>query len=101
MCRTVALAGGCAGVVAVGGRIVVAIIFVPHLRAPFGLIRQYLFRIDDRAILRVQLLSELGGARRAYLGTLAAGNAFFRIDVRAVSGSGHVRRVEQLAVRSA
>lgn len=94
---TVALAGGCAGVVAVGGRIVVAIIFVPHLRAPFGLIRQYLFRIDDRAILRAQLLSELGGARRAYLGTLAAGNAFFRIDVRAVSGSGHVRRVEQLA----
>lgn len=97
MRRAVALAGGGAGVIAVGGRIVVSVIFVPHFRAPFGLIRQHLLRIDDRPLLRTQLLPELGGTRRAHLGALTAGNALFRIDMRAVSGCGHIRRVEQLA----
>lgn len=97
MRRAVALAGGGAGVIAVGGRIVVSVIFVPHFRAPFGLIRQHLLRIDDRPLLRTQLLPELGGTRRAHLGALTAGNALFRIDMRAVSGCGHIRCVEQLA----
>lgn len=94
MRRAVALAGGGADVIAVGGRIVVSVIFVPHFRAPFGLIRQHLLRIDDRPLLRTQLLPELGGARRAHLGALTAGNALFRIDMCAVSGCGHIRRVE-------
>lgn len=101
MRRAVALAGGGAGVIAVGGRIVVSVIFVPHFRAPFGLIRQHLLRIDDRPLLRTQLPPELGGARRAHLGALTAGNALFRIDMRAEADADIFGVLNSWLVRSA
>ena len=65
--------------------------------APVIVVRQRLLRIRNRAGLGAQLLTKLGGAGRADLGALAAGDALVGIDVGAVSRGGHIGRVEQLA----
>ena len=94
--RAGGLAGGGAGLVALL-LVVVLIVRAPHMLAPVVVVRQRLLRIDHGAGLGAQLLAELGGAGRADLGALAAGDALVGIDVGAVSGGGHIGRVEQLA----
>ena len=94
--RAGGLARGGAGLVALL-LVVVLIVRAPHVLAPVVVVRQGLLRIRHRAGLGAQLLAELGGAGRADLGALAAGDALFGVNMGAVSGGGHVRRVEQLA----
>ena len=94
--RAGGLARGGAGLVALL-LVVVLIVRAPHVLAPVVVVRQRLLRIRHRAGLGAQLLAELGSAGRADLGALAAGDALFGVDMGAVSGGGHVRRVEQLA----
>ena len=94
--RAGGLAGGGAGLVALL-LVVVLIVRAPHVLAPVVVVRQRLLRIRHRAGLGAQLLAELGGAGRADLGALAAGDALLGIDMGAVSGGGHIGRVEQLA----
>ena len=94
--RAGGLAGGGAGLVALL-LVVVLIVRAPHVLAPVVIVRQRLLRIRHRAGLGAQLLAELSSAGRADLGALAAGDALLGVDMGAVSGGGHVRRVEQLA----
>ena len=94
--RAGGLAGCGAGLVALL-LVVILIVRAPHMLAPVVVIRQRLLRIDHGAGLGAQLLAELGGTGRADLGALAAGDALFGIDMGAVSGGGHIGRVEQLA----
>ena len=94
--RAGGLAGGGAGLVALL-LVVVLIVRAPHMLAPVIVVRQRLLRIDHGTGLGAQLLAELGGTGRADLGALAAGDALLGVDMGAVSGGGHVRRVEQLA----
>ena len=96
MRRAGGLAGCGAGLVALL-LVVVLIVRAPHMLAPVVVVRQRLLRIDHGSGLGAQLLAELGGAGRADLGALAAGDALFGIDMGTVSGGGHVGRVEQLA----
>ena len=76
--------------------IVVLIVHIPHVLAPMVIIGQRLLGIDNGTVLGAELLAELGRARGADLDTLAAGNALFLIDVRAVCGSGHIGSIEKL-----
>ena len=96
VCRAGGLAGGGAGLVALD-LVVVLIVRAPHMLAPVIVVRQRLLRVDHGAGLGAQLLAELGGTGRADLGALAAGDALLGIDMGAVSGGGHIGRVEQLA----
>ena len=92
MRRAGRLAGRGAGVVAVDLR-VFAVVDVPFIRAPGLIVRQLHLRIFDLAVFGAELLAQLGGADRADLHALAAGDAFGLVNVRAVGGGGHVRGV--------
>ena len=89
------LAGGGAGVIAVY-HIVVAVIGVPLIRTPLGIVRQLVLRVLDVAVLGAELLAELRSTGGADLDALAAGDALFLIDVRDVSAAGHVGSIEEL-----
>ena len=65
--------------------------------APVVVVGQGLLGILDGSVFGAELLAELRRAGGTYLYALAAGHAVFGVDVRSVSGGGHVRRVEQLA----
>ena len=47
-------------------------------------------------MLRTELLTELGGTDRTDFDAFSAGDAFFFLDMRAVSGCGQIRRIVQL-----
>ena len=90
------LARGRAGIVAVDA-VVVAVVDVPLIRAPGGLVRQLVARVLDGAVLRAELLAELHRARGTRFNTAAARNAVFALDLRNVGAAGEVWRVEKLA----
>ena len=89
------LAGGGAGVVAVY-HVVVAVIGVPLIRTPLGVVGQLVLGVLDVAVLGAELLAELRSTGRADLDALAAGDALFLIDVRDICAAGHVGRIEKL-----
>ena len=77
--------------------VVIAVIGIPFVLAPFYGVRKLLLRIPDlTAVLLTELLTQTGSACRAVLHATAAGHAFILIHVRHVSGTGHIRGVEQL-----
>ena len=97
VCRAGSLAGRRAGRPGLDASVLVAVILVPVILAPLGVVRQLMVRILDGAFLRAELLTEADSTSRAGLYALAAGNALFRVALGHVGGCGQVRRVEQLA----
>ena len=93
--RAGCLTGSGAALVAVF-LVVVFIVHIPHVLTPVVIIGQRLLGIHNGTVLGAELLAELCGACRTYLNALAAGNALFLIDVRAVCGGGHVGGIEKL-----
>ena len=93
MRRARCLTGRSAGVIAVDLRIL-AVMDVPVVRGPAGLIREQGQRVLHLAtILSAELLTELCRANGAYFHAFAAGHAVFLVYVGAVRGTGHVRGV--------
>ena len=83
------------GVVAVDA-VVIPVILIPLFRPPLYRIRQFLLRVDHRALLRAELLAELHRPGGAVFHTAAAGDAILRINARHIGRTGKVRRVKQL-----
>ena len=76
--------------------VAVAVVLVPHVRAPLGGVRQHLLRVLLLSVLGAELLSELHGSGRAVLHASAAGDAFLLVHPRDIGASAHVRGVEEL-----
>ena len=76
--------------------VVIPVIFIPFIRSPARTVRQFLFRIGDRAFLRTQLLPELHRSRRTVFHAPPAGDTVFCRYPSHVRRTGHVRSVEQL-----
>ena len=94
MCRTGRLTGSRTGLVAVDA-VVVTVVGIPFVLAPFDCVRKLLLRILHLgAVLLAELLSKAGRACRAVLHAASAGHAFILIHMSHVSGTGHVRGVE-------
>ena len=94
--RTGSFAGRCAGIIAVDLGIL-TIIGIPVIRAPGCFIRQQGRRITDLSLGRAELLSQFGGAYRAYFDAFAAGDAFFFVHVGTVGAAGHIGGIVKLA----
>ena len=96
MCRTCCLAGSGTGIVAVDA-VVVPIVFIPHMGAPFHLAGQGMLGILYLlAVLGAQFLTQLHSTGRADLHALAAGNAVVLFHPCHIGASGQVGGVEQL-----
>ena len=77
--------------------VLVTVILVPFILAPFGSVGKLLLRVDNlRTVLFAKLLTELQSTCRTVFNALTAGNAVGLADMRSVSGSRKVRRVEKL-----
>ena len=95
--RAGGLAGRRAGRPRLDAAVFIAVILVPVILAPLGVVRQLVVRILDGAFLGAELLAEADSAGRAGLDALAAGHALLGVALGHVGGGGQVRRVKQLA----
>ena len=94
--RTCHLAGCRTGRPGLDGPVLIAVILVPLLFAPWRIVRELMTRILDGAVLRAQFLAKTNGAGRTCFNTLAAGYALFGIAFRGVCRCRKIRRVEEL-----
>ena len=95
MCRTSGLTRRRTGLITVDA-VLVAVVFRPFLRTPFGSVRQLLFRISLRTMLGAELLTQLHRTCRAVLHAPAAGYAVLRIHFRHVRATRHIRSIKEL-----
>ena len=76
--------------------VLVAVVFVPFVFAPFGGIRQLLLRIGLLAVFGAELLSKADSTGRTVFHTAAACHAVLRFHFSYICTTREVRRIEQL-----
>ena len=76
---------------------IVAIVGIPLLLRPAGLVGNFGLGVLDRSVFGAQLLTELHRTDGADLDALAAGNAVFGVDMGDICRAGEVAAVKELA----